>query len=263
MSSKLNLCLHTGGQAATWDQVKAAATPASTKSWHPIPHVAFVKTVQDCLVAAGLEVAQQVHALAIEGKRYFGMMEVLDPQAKANGDDYGLVIGARNSHDKRFPAALVFGDQVFVCDNLCFNGEIKIGRKHTRHIMRDLPRLVAQAVGKLGAARHAQDTRIAHYKEQEFTDAQVHDLLVRSLDAKIISSSKIGKVLTQWREPNHPEFKEAKTAWRLHNAYTEVLKGFNPFALPAIHERLNGLLDTETGLVLEKEKIVDVEVVAA
>lgn len=256
--ANLNLCLHTGGAAATWAEVQATTTPPATRTWHPIPHAQFIRTVQDQLVAAGLEVRQEVHALACDGMRYFGMMEVVDPKARANnGDEYGLVIGARNSSDQRFPAALVFGDQVFVCDNLCFNGEIKIGRKHTRHIMRDLPRLVAQAVGKLGAARHMQDTRIAHYKEQEFSDAQVHDLLVRSLDAKIISSSKIGKVLGQWREPNHPEFAEAKTAWRLHNAYTEVLKGFNPFTLPAIHERLNGLLDSETGLALEK--IIDVQ----
>jgi hypothetical protein len=28
---------------------------------------------------------------------------------------------------------------VFVCDNLAFSGEIKIARKHTRFIVRDLP----------------------------------------------------------------------------------------------------------------------------
>ena len=60
----------------------------------------------------------------------FGLLEVANCQQT---EDYAYVLGLRNSHDKRFPAGLAVGASVFVCDNLSFSGEIKIGRKHTRH----------------------------------------------------------------------------------------------------------------------------------
>ena len=59
------------------------------------------------------------------------------------------MLGLRNSHDKTFPAGIVAGSAVFICDNLAFSGEVKLARKHTTHITRDLPRLVQSAVGQL------------------------------------------------------------------------------------------------------------------
>jgi len=55
--------------------------------------------------------------------------------------DYAWIVGLRNSHDKTYPAGLVAGSKVFVCDNLCFSGEVRLSRKHTRHAVRDLKHL--------------------------------------------------------------------------------------------------------------------------
>lgn len=250
-TTKLNLCLHTGGAEVPWGSVLTAPTPTATKSWHPIPHAALVRTVGDAIEADGMEIVQQVHALARDGARYFGMMQIAKRTTSQVGlgeIERDLIIGIRNSHDMAFRAGLVVGDGVFVCDNLCFSGEIQIGRKHTRFISRDLPRLVADAVGRLGNARMRQAQRFDHYRVTQLDDTKVNDLLVRSMDAKVISSSKIAKVLEEWRNPSHPEFAEAKNYHRLHAAYTEVLKGSNPFTLPATTQRLHGLLDTASGL---------------
>jgi hypothetical protein len=54
------------------------------------------------------------------------------------------VLGLRNSHDKRFPAGLVGGSAVFVCDNLAFSGEahdvVATGGIGTPQLMRSLTR---------------------------------------------------------------------------------------------------------------------------
>ena len=63
----------------------------------------------------------------------------LPKNAQTSSEDYCWVLGLRNSHDKTFPAGIVAGASVFVCDNLSFSGEIKFARKHTRFIVRDLP----------------------------------------------------------------------------------------------------------------------------
>ena len=109
----------------------------------------------------------EAHGLTHDGARYFGLLQVAGQDAEG---DFGLVVGLRNSHDKVFPAGLVVGALVFVCDNLSFSGEIKLARKHTAHVERDLPQLIDRAVGQLGDLRRTQDTRFSTYRQHELTD---------------------------------------------------------------------------------------------
>jgi len=248
MSRKIDLCLHAGGYKVTEADVKKVETPQASDTWHPIPHHLLIDEVYESVLDSGYRIVHDVHALANNGLRYFGMIQVEREDAKGDSDST-LVVGLRNSHDKRFPAALAVGNGVFVCDNLCFSGEIRLGRKHTKNIVRDLPGVVRKAVGKLGAARHSQEVRMAHYKQHEFSRLEAHDLVIQALDARVIPSSRIVKVLEQWRDPNHPEFaKDGNTAWRLYNAFTEVMKQTAVMSLPQTSIKLHGILDTATGL---------------
>ena len=218
----LNLMLHCGADSVSRQQVEAVRTPHNTKTWYPIPHSNLLDRVESSLDGVGLHVVNQSHGMTKAGNRYFGLMEVTNGD---NPEDYSLVIGIRNSHDKSFPAGLVVGSGVFVCDNLAFSGEIKLGRKHTRFINRDLGGLVNRAMGKLGDLRHSQDRRIEAYKTTQLTDNRAHDLMIRSLDARIIPPSALPAVIKEWREPSYGEFTEdGNTVWRLFNGYTEVLK---------------------------------------
>src|SRR5262249_28606027 len=162
------------------------------------------------------------HGLTRDGARYFGLLQVANGE---DGGDHGLVIGLRNSHDKSFPAGLVVGAAVFVCDNLSFSGEIRLARKHTVFVERDLPQLVDRAVGGLGDLRRSQEQRFRAYKASEFADGQAHDLIIQALDARVVPVTKVPDVLREWREPRHPEFRQGKTVWRFFNSFTEVLKG--------------------------------------
>lgn len=83
----------------------------------------------------------------------------MEIQRKESDEDYCWILGLRNSHDKTFPAGIIAGLSVFICDNLGFSGEVKLARKHTTHIIRDLPRLVQSAVGKLMDRWHHQAQR--------------------------------------------------------------------------------------------------------
>src|SRR5205807_1578946 len=95
-------------------------------------------------------IVSQAHALAREGQRYFGLLQIVNGTFH---DDYSLIMGIRNSHDKAFPAALCLGSGVFVCDNLAFSGEIKLARKHTRFIERN----VTQALKRTTALHGLMD----------------------------------------------------------------------------------------------------------
>ena len=127
-----------------------------------------------------------------------------------------------------------------------FSGEVKLARKHTTHICRDLPRLVQSAVGKLMDRWHHQDTRLATYKQNALDDRTAHDLIVRAVDVGVCPNKLVPRVLHEWRNPLHDCF-ESRNAWSLFNAFTEALKG-NLVELPRRTEALHGLLDTHVGL---------------
>jgi hypothetical protein len=240
-----NLILHCGAQTAQLDEVAAVRTPGYTDTWNPIPHLELIRTVQRTLVQTNLTIGNQAHSLSHEGQRYFGLMEI--HAQDSSSDDYCWVLGLRNSHDKTFPAGIVAGASVFVCDNLSFSGEVKFARKHTRFILRDLPMITERAIGQLVSKWHDQDKRIAAYKDYDIADRTAHDLIVRAMDVGVCSTRLIPTVLKEWRTPRHDAFSE-RNVWSLFNAFTESLKDGNLAELPKRTEALHGLLDTHVGL---------------
>ncbi len=243
----VDLILHCGARHVERKVVEQAATPPPSETWVPVPHHRLLEQVESTLIGNGMTVANQANALWNDGQRYFGLMEVVNGETH---DDYALVIGLRNSHDKTFPAAIALGSAVFVCDNLAFSAEVTIARRHTRFIERDLPRVVHTAVGRLADLRGKQDERIRHYKDTEISDPAAHDLVIRAVDANVLPVTQVPAVLEEWRKPSHEEFAEAKTLWRFHNAMTEIWKGRNLAALPSRSQALHGLLDSVCGLAV-------------
>jgi hypothetical protein len=239
------MLLHCGAELVDRPTLHAVPTPRGTSTWFPLAHWALLEEVQTQLESAGFTIGRQSHALSHEGARYFGVMEVMQPNMGER--DYGWVVGLRNSHDKTFPAGLVAGTSVFTCDNLAFSGEVKISRKHTRFAYRDLRHLTARAVGQLGEKFRSLDKRIDAYRDCPVADWAAHDLVVRAMDCGAITASQVPSVVHEWRVPSHREFRP-RNLWSLFNAFTEVYKGQNPNLTLARSEALHGLCDGVVGL---------------
>jgi len=236
-----NLLMHCGGKHVSRDELANASTPAKTKTWVPVSHHRLLELVDETIEGQGFHVTSQAHGLWGDGVRYFGLMGLANGHAE---DDYSLVLGLRNSHDKTFPASLALGNQVLVCDNLSFFGEVVLTRRHTRFIERDLPGIVTQAVGRLSEMRTQQDARIAAYKARSIIDRTAHDLMVRAVDSRVIPVTQLPTVLKEWREPSHPEFSEnGRSVWRLFNAFTESFKSRSLEMLPRRSQTLHGLMN--------------------
>lgn len=235
----LPLILHCGAREVKREELDITVLPPRTKTWTPVDHGALLKSVEEALFNVNLKIMGEAHGLTPDGMRYFGLLEVQRDTGNMN-PDYTWMVGLRNSHDKTFPAGLVAGMQVFCCDNLSFNGTVKLARKHTTHILRDLPTLTQNAVGKLADLWLTQDKRIVQYKDHDLDDRAAHDLLVRALDAKVLLPSVLPVALEAWRKPAFESF-EPRNMWSLFNACTSALK--TGAAIPERTERLHGLFD--------------------
>jgi hypothetical protein len=233
--------MHCGAETVPFEALALVPVTTASRSYQPIPHHQFVENVRFVLTEHGYEVGEEKHAISRGGLRYFGTIQ-LNNSAAAD-KDFGWVVGLRNSHDKRFPAGLAVGSRVFVCDNLSFSGEIVVARKHTTHLFRDLPKLVNDTVGRLNAAWQNQDAQFAAYKAAELNEAQVNDLLIKSLELGVVGAPSILPVLKEWKQPQHKEF-EPRTAWSLFNSFTEIMKEYQSFTLVNRTRGLHHILDT-------------------
>lgn len=240
------LLLHCGAEIVDRNNVLKVDTPESTDTWFPLSHQTLIEEVETQLDSASFTVTGETHALSHEGERYFGLFEV-SGYSETTAKDYSWIVGLRNSHDKSYPAGLVAGTKVFVCDNLCFSGEVRISRKHTRYAMRDLRHLASRAVGELGGKFQQLDQRIEGYKGKLLSDPKAHDLVVKALDCRAITPTQVPAVLQEWREPSHEAFRK-RNAWSLFNAVTEVHKRLNPHTAVARGQALHGLFDGLGGL---------------
>lgn len=240
-----NMILHCGAGFITRDQLDLIETPKATHSWTPIPHGVLIDEVKRALVGETIEVTEEAHSTTKDGQNYFGLLQVSN---KSRNDDFAYVVGLRNSHTMRYPAGLVVGAKVFVCDNLSFSGEIQVARKHTRYIMRDLQGLTVKAVGYLAAKWMDQETRIAAYRDYKVSEARAHDLVIKALDVRAITVTQIPAIVAEYRNPRHEEFRD-RTAWSWFNCVTETLKGTSLLNLPPRTQALHGLLDHQCGLL--------------
>lgn len=242
------LSLHCGSKRASEDEVRAVPIPEATRSWVPVGHGDVLDHVQGEIVSHGMQVVAQDYGLWNEGAKFFGLLEVRNGN---NAEDYGVVIGLRNSIDKSLPVGLALGSHVFCCDNLSFWGEVTIQTKHTRYVWERLPGLINRAVGKLIEQRHTQDQRIEAYKACQLDNLRAHDLIVRAVRSKVVCPSVIGKVIAEWDTPSHVEF-QSRSVWSLFNAFTEVLKQASALDLPKRTMTLHGLCDAASGLVIAR-----------
>ena len=219
------------------------STPSPTLSWTPLPHHELMNRVEKRIQNYGYRIQHSNCLLSHGGDRFFGSVTLGSRRSLG----YRRMIGVRNSHDKSVAAGLVAGVRVTVCANGMFTGDdICLNRKHTSRLYEDLDQKIDEGFQKVFSEWQRNDLRIARYRETEISDERAHDLIIRSVDMEAIPPSAIPRVLKEYREPWHEEFMP-RTAWSLHNAFTETMKA-KPHLLPERSRILTGVFDQELGI---------------
>lgn len=250
-----NMSLIIAKNKVDFEALIGVETPEATDSFMPIPHAMLVEMTREAITRAGLTIVSEEHSLARNGQRYFGGFALSGPDI--NGTDRRVVLGLRNSHDKAFAAAICIGNQMMVCENLCFSSDIKLARRHTVNILTDLPRVLADAVGRVVSHWNDMGKRIEAYKTVSLSREKAADLLVSLVDAKAFPAREIYNAIQEFRKPSHEEF-NGETLWSLYNAITENLKGGDLSKLPFRTMTVQSIFDRISGHrpVIEVQEIV-------
>src|ERR1043166_8340719 len=106
------LMLHRGAVEVTREELNTYEAPPPTATWFPIAHRVVLDTVLGTLGEAGFQVTRQSLAIAKDGHRFFGTLDLSTTLA----DGVALSVGVRSSTDKSFPLGWACGSRVFVCD---------------------------------------------------------------------------------------------------------------------------------------------------
>ena len=234
------------------DQLAKVKIPDATESFCPVPHHTLVKLAKEAIERAGLEIEKEEFGLAREGQRFFGAFALRGQDIMA--DDRKLVFGLRNSCDRSFAASVCIGTSMVVCENLSFHSDIKLARRHTTNVMADLPRVLADAVGRCVSQWNDMGQRIESYRQVEISKERAADLLIDLADAKALPARDIYNAVQEFRNPRHPEFK-GQTLWSLYNSVTENLKSgdltklpFRTMTVESIFDRVSGHRKAELAL---------------
>ena len=249
--SKMNLMLHCGAERVEREAQVLTAMPEKLGPRHnPIPFINMIEAVEQAAKHYGMVIRQEAFGALKDGSRFFGLMDVIKGDMN---DEYTTVIGLRGSHDQSLSAGIVAGSGVFVCDNLCFSGEVKLNTKQTTNILDRLPDLVFSGMAKVGNLIDMQHDRFAKYKAKQLPrragDAAIIELVRRGA----ITPSQTGRVIEQWDTPAHEEHAQyGDSIWKLHNAVTEVYKPNNEHTnmgmLPERSQALTAFCDEVAGI---------------
>jgi hypothetical protein len=189
----------------------------------------------------GHAVVQEDYGVTPDGARFFGVLSL-----QSEYGDYTDTVGLRSSTDKRFPIGVSFGSRVFVCDNLAFNGEHVIKRKHTPNAKRDLPGLVAGVIEPLRDQRLHQAMVFEAFQNTLLGAAQVDHAIMQLYRRGVINLTRIADVLEAYEHPPHDWGGE--TAYRLFNATTFALRGKvmeNPSLTKPLYDVIDGFREVQ------------------
>jgi hypothetical protein len=218
--AEATLITHCGAIRVTREDLATFTPPARTATWTPIKHSDLVDALHVVLAQRGFQVRREQYAVQKQGALLFG---TLDLDWYDTGES-AAAIGLRTANDKSMALQLAVGQRIFICDNLCFAGDlIALKRKHTAKL--DLPRELAGALDRYEVGVHRLTAGIERLKQTPLTveaakvrlcDVFYQHILPLRLFHPVIQTLEAVRQTDGWN------------AWTLHNACTTHLKALPP-----------------------------------
>lgn len=213
------LILHCGAQEVTREALATIEPPEPTDTWYPLKHATMLDAVDETLQSAGYDIAASWLSVSRQGDRFFGVLDLSSQIVEG----VRLSVGIRNSNDKSFPLGFCCGTRTFVCDNLAFDSDIVISKRHTRFGECRYREGIANAVASLQQYQSTEAERIESLRNRRMSPDRANSVMLQAYERGVVGARLLPTLIKEWREPRYDDFKP-RTAYSLLNCYTEVVK---------------------------------------
>jgi hypothetical protein len=199
--------------------------PQPTATWKPIAHGDLIQAVDRQLLVRGIRIQKELFAIQREGARLFGVLDL----AFEETEEFCAAMGIRTANDRTMALEIAVGVKVFVCDNLCFSGDlIALRRKHTSKF--NLNADISIAIDRYQEHLTTLRGQIARLHEKPLEDREAKLLIFEVFAQEILPIRFFPWVTAAYFKP-HPELMpdiQPRTYWGLHNAFTRAIREMAP-----------------------------------
>ena len=199
--------------------------PQPTATWKPIAHGDLVQAIDRQLLVRGIRIREERFAIQREGARLFAVLDL----ALEETEEFCAAMGIRTANDRSMALEIAVGVKVFVCDNLCFSGDlIALRRKHTSKF--NLNADISIAMDRYQEHLTTLRGQIQGLREQPLEDREAKLLIFEVFAQEILPIRFFPWVTAAYFKP-HPELTpdvQPRTYWGLHNAFTRAIREMAP-----------------------------------
>ena len=237
------LMIHCGGAHRTPEELAALPVPLPMgPRHHPLPFADIRTAVISAFDSAG--VVEEAWATAKGDKHLFGLITLAGDNTKR-----AVAVGVRASTDKTLPLALAVGSNVFVCDNLAFNAEYRVGTRFTHKIEERLPTLMTVARNFLEPYGENIEAMEEKWSGEALRDWAAERYMIALVRTGVLPVTYLVHVLKEFDAPTHAEQRGAAgTKLGLWNALSHALR----------HGRAGGrALTTTMALTINARSMLD------
>jgi len=238
---------HCGAKRATEAAVLAVPSPPSTATWHPLSHFVVVDALERACLEKGLDVGRREYSLSVDGARVFGAWDISNKKE----DDFGLVLGFRNSISRQFAIGFCAGLRIFAGDSLAFSSEFVASRLHTGSLSTD--EISLMAVESLDLVLEKYAAFRLWYNALHETRLSIHEGLLLGTAAIRNNILPISRYLDFVDLLFAPGGKYERSLGGFHGAITEIYGGNSFLATQYKNLALNRFLDYEVPLLLNPD----------
>jgi hypothetical protein len=216
---------HTQSQFVTRAELLTIPPPQGTSTWKPIAHGDLIQAIDRQLMVRGIRIQKEMFAIQREGARLFAVLDL----AFEETEEFCAAMGIRTANDRTMALEIAVGVKVFVCDNLCFSGDlIALRRKHTSKF--NLNADISIAIDHYQEHLTTLRGHIADMKECPLGDREAKLLIFEVFAQEILPIRFFPWVTGAYFKP-HPELMpdvQPRTYWGLHNAFTRAIREMAP-----------------------------------
>ena len=217
---------HAQSQVVTRAELVTIPPPVGTATWKPIAHGDLIQAIDRQLLVRGITILEEKFAIQREGARLFG---VLNLSIEGDTPEFCAAMGIRTANDRSMALEIAVGVKVFVCDNLCFSGDvIALRRKHTARF--NLNADISIAIDRYQEHLTSLRGQIGGLQEQPLEDREAKLRIFEAFAQEILPLRFFPWVTAAYFKP-HPELMadcQPRTAWGLHNAFTRAIREMAP-----------------------------------